>query len=365
MLRQLFQASGFLCILVAPSMLMIGIAVDTPILAFAVIMIGLPLLRPLTGPLPDEPIQWRESIATALHLLPVAYGALLISTITFVLHELRTHGIPSFGYGMAIGLSLWLILLLSTCVAHELIHQRQRLHCWLGVALAGFAGYPLLHQEHFGHHARPGDTEGAAWPRTHESACSFAARRIKVTVMEAYGPASPLWLRPPSTRATSALRVATGVCLATAAAFWMAAGFGGLVLYVCVVGGVCFGVQLITYIQHWGLGDDRQGASATQGLGWEDDCRLQAWLTLGVSLHHQHHKRSHLPYYHLTLADDSPRLPANYVILLVLCLVFPLWLRSMQPALKHWEANPSDPRSSGRRLTCFYAYDRSNKPLIR
>jgi fatty acid desaturase len=363
MLRQLFQAGGFLCVLIVPVLLVIGVAADTPILAFAVVMLGLPLLRPLVGPLPDEPIQWREWIGTALHLLPAVYGVLLIGTVSLVLLQLRTHGIPSFGYGVAIGLSLWMTFLLSTCVSHELIHQRRWLHSSLGAALAGIAGYPLLQQEHMSHHARPGNTANAAWPRTDESAWYFAWRRSKVIVTEAYGPDSPLWGTASSTRATSALRLATGLCLAAAAAFWLATGLGGLVLYGCVAAGVCFGVQLITYIQHWGLGDDRQGESARQGLGWEDDCRLQAWLTLGVSLHHRHHQRSHLPYYHLTLAKDSPRLPANYVILLVLCLIPPLWTRAMQPALRHWEANPSQPRSSGRRITCFYIYERSTSLL--
>jgi fatty acid desaturase len=364
MLRQLFQASGFLCILIAPVLLVVGIAADKPILAFAVLMLGLPLMRPLFGPLPDEPIEWREWIGTTLHLLPIAYGVLLIGAVSFVLLQLRTHGYPSFGYGVTIGLSLWMTFLLSTCVSHELIHQRRSLHSWLGAALAGIAGYPILQQEHIGHHARPGNTAGAAWPRADESAWHFAWRRSKVILTEAYGPHSPFWRTGSSTRDASALHLATSTCAAAAAAFWFAAGWGGLALYGCVAVGVCFGVQLITYIQHWGLGDDRQGESAKQGLGWEDDCRLQAWLTLGISLHHRHHQRSKLPYYHLTLAEDSPRLPANYVILLVLCLVPPLWTRTMQPALKHWEANPSEPRSAGRRITCFYAYEgRSTLPI--
>ncbi|UUX96626.1 fatty acid desaturase [Aquabacterium sp. J223] len=363
MLRQTIQAGGFFCVLLVPVFLGIGIAADTPILAFAVVMLGLPLLRPVVGPLPSKPIPWRESIATALHLLPMVYGALLLGTITFVLHHLQAHGISSFGYGLAMALSLWITLLLSTCVSHELIHRRGRLHMSLGTLLAGMAGYPVLLQEHIAHHAQPGNTTGAAWPRMDESAWRFALRRSKVVLVAAYGRDSPFWRATSSTRVTTTLHLGTGACLAAGTAFWFAAGLSGLVLYASVAVSVWFGVQLITYIQHWRLGEDRQGESARQGLGWEDDCRLQAWLTLGVSLHHRHHQRTHQPYYHLTLADDSPRLPANYVILLVLCLFPPLWRRSMQPALSHWEADPSSPRSSGRRITCFYLYEKGSSPV--
>ena len=72
--------------------------------------------------------------------------------------------------------------------------------------------------------------------------------------------------------------------------------------------GVAFGVQLITYIQHWGLGDDSIPDRIAYGRGWEEDCRFQAWVTLSISLHDQHHRDSRRPYYRLELSPDSPRL---------------------------------------------------------
>ena len=135
--------------------------------------------------------------------------------------------------------------------------------------------------------------------------------------------------------------------------FWHAAGLAGVLLYLSVSAAVTLGVQLINYIQHWGLGDDRLGSRAAEGLAWEDDCRFQAWITLAISLHRAHHRDSRRPYYRIALERDSPRLPSGYLVLMVLCLVPALWRRMMLPALEHWERHPEQPRSPGRRLHCF------------
>ena len=116
---------------------------------------------------------------------------------------------------------------------------------------------------------------------------------------------------------------------------------------------MAFGVQLITYIQHWGLGDDSIPDRVAFGRGWEEDCQFQAWVTLKISLHDEHHRDSRRPYYQLELAPDSPRLPASYVLLMFASLVPAVWRRVMEPALAHWLARPTNPLSAGRRLTCF------------
>ena len=136
-------------------------------------------------------------------------------------------------------------------------------------------------------------------------------------------PGSAFWILRTPGRSIRLLRLATAITSATAALFALGAGWGGLALYLGVALGVWFGVQLINYIQHWGLGDDHLGRSALHGYGWEDDCRLQAWTTLSLSLHNAHHQRSRLPYYRVSLAPDSPRLPAGYGLLMVLCLFLP------------------------------------------
>ena len=80
---------------------------------------------------------------------------------------------------LGLGLSLWMTLLFGTCVAHELIHRRDKRQAMLGHMLAGICGYPALGMEHLAHHARPGDTRLAEYPLKDESVWQFAWRRMR------------------------------------------------------------------------------------------------------------------------------------------------------------------------------------------
>ena len=364
MWKQMPEAAGYLSIFVAPALLLLGVRFDAPSLAFAVVFLVFPLLRLVFGNVGQEVI-WHESVATALDRLPLIYATALAAVTALVLEHISLHGMGSLSHAIGLGLSLWVTMLLSTCVSHELIHRRSALDTAVGYCLAGLAGYPVLAQEHLAHHARSGDTACADWPRIDESIWGFAWRRATRILHDAYAPGAAFWAVRAPGRCVRLLRLATGITTATTLLFAWAGGWSGLVLYLCIALGVWFGVQLITYLQHWGLGDDHLGRNALNGYAWEDDCRLQAWSTLGLSLHSAHHQRSRLPYYRVSLAPDSPRLPAGYLVLMVLCLFPSLWYRVMRPVLEHWESDPNHPRSPGRRLSCFSLYGQGTAAVNR
>jgi alkane 1-monooxygenase len=321
------------------------------------VMFVLPVARPLVGKLaPGTTPLWNEQIATVLQRLPLVYSVVLTATIAAVLNYVASSPTLDFAHALGLGLSLWMVMLFATCVAHELIHRRGALDSMVGHYVAGVAGYPLLGHEHLRHHARPGDTASAEWPSVDESVWHFAVRRAFAIVRSAYSPGSAFWNVRAGGRNMFGLRLATATSLITCGLFGYAGGWSGVAMYVGVILAVTFGMQLFTYIQHWGLGDDTLGERASRDYGWEDDCRLQSWMTLGISLHHAHHQSGHLPYYRVPLTPDSPRLPAGYVVLMVLCLIPHLWRKLMLPALEHWQRNPNDPRSPGRALSCFALY---------
>ncbi|MCO5122381.1 MAG: fatty acid desaturase, partial [Rhizobacter sp.] len=170
---------------------------------------------------------------------------------------------------------------------------------------------------------------------------------------ELLGPGAETW-RP---RAQSLTVMYTRIALMCTALTWIGftaiAGAPGMYLYLAATLGVVFGVQLITYIQHWGLGDDSIPGRIAYGRGWEDDCRFQAWVTLSLSLHDQHHRDSRRPFYRIGPSPDSPRLPAGYVLLMFASLVPPVWRRVMATPHQYWLASPASPLSAGHRLTCF------------
>ncbi|MBE7416695.1 MAG: fatty acid desaturase [Ideonella sp.] len=358
MLRQVGFAAGYLSIFLMPALLALGVWSHHPYLAFGTTMLVFPLARGVFGGYKRvEPTLWNEHIATVLERLPVAYGVALLASTIGVIAFLANGGIDSPTSAIGVGLSLWMTMLFATCPAHELVHRRNPHEAKFGWMIAGLAGYPPLGLEHLIHHGRYGDTQNAEWPRVDESVWQFAGRRMRRVLVEACVLFAQVHGR--GSGAGRHLTFAVVVTLVTLTAFALAGGVAGFLIYLGVAIGVTFGVQVITYLQHWGLGDDSLVDAARRQLAWEDDCLFQAWVTLHISFHQSHHDSSRLPYYRVALAPGSPRQPAGYVLLMLLCMLPRLWQRSMRPVLDEWKRQPDRARSPGRRLTCFALYGRA------
>ncbi len=351
---QWLGAVGYLSIFLMPALFLVGAVIVRPWLAFGAVVIAFPLTRVGFGALTKAAApQWPETVATLLDRLPAAYvPVLLVCALVGVAVAVPRLGGDVVGL-LGLGLSLWMTLLFGTCVAHELIHRRDKRHAMLGHMLAGFCGYPALGMEHFAHHARPGDTRLAEYPLKTESVWQFAWRRMRRIGEDLFGPGAPTWDFRAQMPNLVRMRAAMAVTALTWVSFGVVAGWPGAVLFLSMMFGVAFGIQLITYIQHCGLGDDSVPDRIAYGRGWEDDCRFQAWVTLNISLHDRHHQDSRRPYYRLELSPDSPRLPAGYVVLMFASLIPRVWRYVMEPALERWLRAPESPLSAGHRLTCF------------
>lgn len=363
--KQWMAAAGYLTIFLMPALFLVGAVIREPWLAFGIVILVFPLARVVFGGMPatGAPV-WRERIATFLHRLPLAFACVLpvcvLTGLVLTSQPQRADGTAMLG----LGLSLWMTLLFGTCVAHDLIHRRNTRHAMLGNMLAGFCGYPALGFEHLAHHGRPGDTHLAEYPLKNESVWAFAGRRIKRIAVELLGPGASTWHANAQSLTVMRTRVALIVTALTCIVFTVIAGLLGITLYLAAMLGVVFGFQLITYIQHWGLGEDSIPDRIAYGRGWEDDCRFQAWVTLSVSLHDEHHRDSRRPFYRIDPSPDSPRLPAGYVLLMFVSLVPPVWRRVMTTAHSHWLSNPASPLSAGHRLTCFGLRELMSKPSV-
>lgn len=352
--KQWVAATGYLAIFLMPALFVVGAIINEPWLAFGVVVFVFPLARLAFGALPEAGApEWREDVATFLDRLPLAYAVVLPICVLTALHlaaePIDVGAIPLVG----LGLSLWMTLLFGTCVAHDLVHRRSKWQATIGHVLAAFCGYPALGIEHLAHHARPGDTAQAEYPSKGESVWRFAGRRLWRIGREFFGTGAPIWSSRRQTPNLVRGRIALLVTGLTWMSFALLAGPTGAWLYLGMLLAVAFGVQLITYIQHWALGDDSIPDRVAYGRGWEDDCRFQAWVTLGISIHDQHHRDSRRPYYRLELSPDSPRSPAGYVLLMFASLIPGVWRKAMAPAYSRWLAAPASPLSAGRRLMCF------------
>ncbi len=356
---QIRSAAGFAAIFIAPALLGLSALIAEPLLALGVAILLFPLARLVFGAhTPGEPPAWDERIAFVLERLPLAYSFALAGSIGAVIARL-VEATPSPTGAVQWALSLWVTLVFATCVAHELVHRPSRKDRVLGHVLAGLAGYPFLGYEHLRHHRLAGSTASVESPACDESVWRFAARRMSRIATETVGRRGLAWRGDRRSPTVRGLRVALATTAGTWSLFGLAAGWTGIAIFGLVIALVAFAVQLVTYMQHWGLGDDRMLNARECQWAWEDDCRFQSWVTLNLSLHYAHHETPGRPYFRVGLSAESPRLPGGYVLLMFAAVAPPLWKRVMNPARAYWLANPTQPPSSGRRVTCAAVYRRA------
>lgn len=351
-----FWAAGFNAILLPPFLLAASAWYSRPWLVFGTVLVFFPLARLLFGAYqPGETNTLPPRWTWLLDQLPRAYGLALGTALMFLLWVWKTGSLPAADI-VPWTLSLWMTLVFASCVAHALLHRRTSTDRILGHVLAGVAGYPVLAYEHLRHHRLTGRTAAAEAPAVEESMWVFSYRRLRRIGMEALGSQGIAWwgdFRSPTVRG---LRIALASTTATMVLFGLAAGWLGVLTYAAAAGLVAFSMQLVTYMQHWGLGDDHLSDAHGRGLAWEDDCRFQAWITLSLSLHQSHHDEAATPYHQLGLAGRAPRLPAGYVLLMFAAMVPPIWRRVMRPALDYWLAHPGTPPTAGRKVACVVVY---------
>jgi alkane 1-monooxygenase len=357
--KQIVSALGFLAIFIAPLLLVVAVISQKPSLVLGVALLAFPLARVVFGGYrPEGPPLWNERLCFVLDHLPYVYAAALAAAFAALLLAWRSEGLTLLD-GIQWTLSLWVVCVFGTCVAHDLVHRSTSKGRSFGHLLGGLVGYPLLGYEHLRHHQLAGRTGAAEWPAFEESLWRFAARRLRRILVETVGRRGIVWLGNPRSPTVRGLRLS----VVTTAFLWLAfGGMGGWIgiavfALLCVL--VAFTVQLVTYMQHWGLGEDCLPDASRQEWAWEDDCRFQGWITLNLSLHHAHHAAPALAYYRVGLSRTSPRLPAGYVLLMFAALIPPLWRQIMIPARAFWLAQPAAAPSAGRRVACVAIYRES------
>lgn len=355
---------GYLFSLVQPLATVLGFATGWHWLGFAVFAGFFSVARKVCGEQEEgfELRPWQLHAVLALQVGVVLLG-LVASTCGAVLLGQGKFG----GWGAA---SLWATLALGTTALHALGHARPNWQRVFADFMAGWIAYPLINAEHKVHHQISGLCEGGRTPGRTESAYRFIVRRLSSVPSEGLAESAAIKARKPDTWSPlQAGLIGSGI----AAAIWSAGGAvagyawsdGGLVgaglgcalgamVHLALTAAVFVAVQLVTYAQHWGLGDDTVPNARRLRLGWQDTCRLQRWVTFDLSLHFHHHLHPSAQPHTACLLPGAPVAPASYLLLMVLALWPAKWFELMNPILDRWlQDRETLPELRSSRITCF------------
>ncbi len=210
-------------------------------------------------------------------------------------------------------------------VAHELIHRKSRWMVALGRLMLCTVLYEHFYIEHVrGHHlrigteldpatARFGETYAEFWRRTvpaqFESAWRLEAKRL--------GDEDMRWNDPRLLGSAVVHGLLAGAALAIG--FYAAFGPAALVFFLAQAYGAVRLLEAVNYFEHYGL--RRQGRKVRPVDSWDSDSWFTLFALVGLSRHADHHAYAARPFQALRTWEESPKLPAGYVVM-VLMVIF-------------------------------------------
>jgi len=271
-----------------------------------------------------------------------------LALVLTVLHHV-THR-PLTGYE-------WAGLLVSTAiitsgigitVAHELMHRKAPADRALAEVLMLMASYPHFCIEHvLGHHRNVGTPNDPATSRLGESLYAFYVRVVSGGLRSAVHlererirKRGIRWYDPRNRLLRYAVELAAGYAFVA-----LLFGWGGLVFYVAQGVVAATLLEMINYVEHYGLARQRAGdrwETVRPHHSWNANNRVSNWWLFNLQRHADHHAYASRPYWQLRAVENGPQLPASYPVMVLLAMVPPLWRRVMDPLAAAQNGSRSD-----------------------
>jgi len=252
--------------------------------------------------------------------------------------------------------------------AHELMHQGNRWERALADLMLATVLYSHFRSEHLlVHHRYVGTPRDAVTARYNEGFHRFFWRVLRSGPGSAWraevqklaragrGPwhrSNPFWLY--------ALLQGAAVLLAVLLGGWL-----GLALFLWQALVAVWQLELINYIEHYGLTRKHLGEGRYEHIrphhSWNATHRVSNWLLINLQRHSDHHYRPdrRFPLLQTYAEDEAPALPFGYPAMATLAMIPPLWRRRMNPRVRAWR------RRFYPEITDWTPYNRGETPLPR
>lgn len=252
--------------------------------------------------------------------------------------------------------------------SHELMHQRNRFEPWLGDLLLASVLYSHFRSEHLRvHHLHVGTPRDAVTARYNEGfhryyprvllGCHKSAWRAECAMLARAG-------RPWHHRSNPYWRYWGLQALMLTAALALG-GLEGLCLFLLQAGVAVWQLELINYIEHYGLTRAHLGDGRYEHVkprhSWNAAHKASNWLLINLQRHSDHHYKPdrRFPLLQNHPPEEAPQLPLGYPAMAALAMIPPLWRRKMNPQVRAWR------RKFYPEITDWTPYNKGTNPLPR
>ena len=231
--------------------------------------------------------------------------------------------------------------------AHELMHQRNATERWLGDLLLAMVLYSHFRSEHLMvHHRYVGTPRDPVTARYNEGFHRFYPRVLVESLRSSFAAERAMLARkglPWWARGNPFWRYWTLQVLMLALAFALG-GLTGLVLFAVQAGVAIWQLELVNYVEHYGLTRKHLGGGKYEHVqprhSWNAAHRASNWLLINLQRHSDHHHKPdrRFPLLQTHAADEAPQLPYGYPVMTMAAMIPPLWRRVMNPRVRRWRA---------------------------
>lgn len=328
------------------------------------------LLDALTGQNEDNPdLSATDDDLFWYRLITLVWAPLQMATLFGLIWYVpqATH----LGTGEKIGLFFGMGVISGTIgitYSHELMHQKNRLERGLADLLLAMVLYSHFRSEHLRvHHPWVGTPRDAVTARYNEGFHRYYPRVLRDCLISAWSAERamlarrglPVWHRTNPFWRYGLLQAAMLVLA------FLLGGAEGLALFLVQAGTAVWQLELVNYIEHYGLTRRHLGDGKYEHVlprhSWNAAHRASNWLLINLQRHSDHHYKPdrRFPLLQTYATDDAPQLPFGYPAMTTLAMIPPLWRRVMNPRVRAWR------RQFYPDITDWAPYNKARNPLPR
>ncbi|WP_227269907.1 alkane 1-monooxygenase [Roseobacter weihaiensis] len=252
--------------------------------------------------------------------------------------------------------------------SHELMHQKNKAERWMADFLLAMVLYSHFRSEHLlVHHRYVGTPKDAVTARYNEGFHRFYPRVLRQSLQSAFEAERKMLARKdlPWHHRSNPFFKYWALQAAMLALAFILGGWPGLALFLVQAGTAIWQLELVNYIEHYGLTRKHLGDGKYEHVkpqhSWNSDQRASNWLLINLQRHSDHHFKPNRRYPVLQTysAEEAPQLPYGYPVMTMAAMVPPLWRRIMNPRVRQWRATYYP------EITQWAAYNKATNPMPR
>ena len=225
------------------------------------------------------------------------------------------------------------------------MHQRNRLERNLADFLLAMVLYSHFRSEHLlVHHRYVGTPRDPVTARYNEGFHRFYPRVLQQCWLSAFRAEKEKLAKKdlPWTNGKNPFFRYWGLQAAMLVLAVILGGLSGLVLFLVQAGVAIWQLELVNYVEHYGLTRKHLGEGKYEHVrphhSWNAAHKASNWLLINLQRHSDHHYRPdrRFPLLQNYTTADAPQLPYGYPVMTVMAMIPPLWRRVMNPRVRRW-----------------------------